>query len=294
MILSLITNDLAVVRKAEGAGVERILIDLERRGKAARQVGRSLFLSTHEMEDVRRVRSALRQSQLTVRIDPLHARSQEQIDRAIDYGADFIVLPFFESLQDAAEFVAMLAGRAAAILLVESASAAHIIGELCRLPGVAEIHIGLNDLSISLGLHSWLELMTSSILEELCATMRASKMPFGFGGIGSLSRHDLPLSPELVLAEQLCQGATRGWLSRTFRELALDDMAGEVQRVRDAIARWKSADAGTRARMRVQLSQEACSAQQTSATFTARNFEAVDRKLFRRASPPSRQHDNSA
>src|SRR5271166_86884 len=247
MILSFITNDPEVARKAEQAGVERILIDLERRGKAARQAGRSLFLSTHEIEDVRRVRLVLSQSKVAVRIDPLHPGSREQINIAVAYGAEFIVLPFFERLQDAAEFVAIIEGRAAAILLVESASAAAGLGRLCHLPGVAEIHIGLNDLSISLGLRSWFELMTNSILENLCATLRAAGMPFGFGGIASMSRHDLPISPELVLAEQVCQGSTRGWLSRTFREVALPDLAGEVQRVREAIDFWSSAGTETRA-----------------------------------------------
>ncbi len=262
MILSLITNDPEVARRAQQAGVERILIDLERRGKVARQAGRALFLSTHEMEDVPRVRDVLGESSLAVRIDPLHAGSRNQVDVAIASGADFIVLPFFERLQDAAEFVAMLAGRAQAILLVENASAAAIIGDLCRLPGVAEIHIGLNDLSISLRLPSWSELIGSSVLQTLCATMRTAKIPFGFGGIASLLRHDLPITPELVMAEQVCQGATRGWLSRAFREVALANLPAEVREVREAIAFWRSADVVTRERMRTRLLQEVCSARQ--------------------------------
>ncbi len=256
MVLSLITNDVEVARQAEQAGVERIMIDLERRGKAARQVGRSLFLSSHEMEDVCRVRSVLARSKLAVRIDPLHPGSRDQINRAVSHGADFIVLPFFERLRHAEKFVAMLDGRAAAILLVESASASAIVAELCQLPGVTEIHIGLNDLSISLGLHSWCELLTSSVLEELCAILRASRMPFGFGGIGSLSCLDLPITPELVLAQQVCQGATRGWLSRAFRDAALFHLASEVQKLREAIDFWGFADAETCAQMRMQLTQE--------------------------------------
>lgn len=258
MELSFITNDIEVARKAEEAGVDRILVDLERRGKKARQTGRSLFLSTHQMEDVRRIRQALVRSKVAVRVDPLHLGSREQINLAIEYGAELVVLPFFERLQQAEEFIAILRGRAAGILLVESAAASDFLGELCHMAGVAEIHIGLNDLSISLGLHSWFELLTSSILEELCATMRASNIPFGFGGIACLSHHDLPLNPELVLAEQVCQGATRGWLSRTFRQVALPDLADEVQATREAIAFWRSADAQQRAQMRAHLCQEIC------------------------------------
>jgi hypothetical protein len=256
MILSLITNDPEVAHRAEQAGVERILIDLERRGKAARQLGRSLFLSTHEMKDVRRVRDALRQSSVAVRVDSLHAGSQQQIDAVIAGGADFIVLPFFERFEHAAEFVAALGGRAQPILLVESASAAEMVGDLCRLPGVAEIHIGLNDLSISLGLRAWSELIGSSVLQMLCATLRAARVPFGFGGIACLSRRDLPFAPELVLAEQVCQGATRGWLSRAFREAALDNVVEEVRRIREAIAFWRSVDAGALAEVRSALSIE--------------------------------------
>lgn len=217
-----------------------------------------MFLSTHEMGDVRRVGDVLRQSSLAVRIDSLHAGSRKQIDAAIAGGADFIVLPFFERLEVASEFVAMLGGRAQPILLVESASAAEMLGELCRLPGVAEIHVGLNDLSISLGLRAWSELIGSSVLQTLCATLRAARMPFGFGGIACLSRRDLPIAPELVLAEQVCQGATRGWLSRTFRDVALDNLSGEVGKIREAIALWRSVDAKKLPKTRVLLSHELC------------------------------------
>jgi len=270
MKLSLITNDVRVAQKAEEAGVERILIDLERAGKAARQAGRSLFLSTHQMEDVRRIKLALGRTEIAVRVDPLHSGTREQIDLAVAYGADLIVLPFFQRLEEAAEFVALLQKRAAAVLLVETASAAVALGELCRLPGVAEIHIGLNDLSISLGLPSWFELLTGSVLEKLCATLRASTIPFGFGGIACLSRLDLPINPELVLAEQVCQGATRGWLSRTFREVALPALAEEVQQVRKAIAFWNSAGVRERAQMRVLLSEDIESARQSCMNATIR------------------------
>ena len=253
MILSLITNEPQVASRAEQAGVNRILIDLERRGKAARQRGRSLFLSTHQVEDVRRIRDVLTHATLGVRIDPLHAGSSEQINRAVAGGADFIVLPFFEHFDDASEFVELLGRRAQAILLVETANAARIVGDLCRLRGVAEIHIGLNDLSISLALSSWSELVASTVLQEMCATLRQAKMPFGFGGIACLSRHDLPIAPELMLAEQVCEGATRGWLSRTFREIALRELPDEMRRLRQAIAFWKSADPEERREMRGRL-----------------------------------------
>ena len=117
------------------------------------------------------------------------------------------------------EFIDLVGGRAATVLLVETREAAAILGELTRLPGLSEIHIGLNDLSMSFGKGFLFELIADGTVDGLCATLRGSGLPFGFGGIGSLHRRDLPVPPELILAEQVCQGATRGWLGRTFREI---------------------------------------------------------------------------
>lgn len=83
--------------------------------------------------------------------------------------------------------------------------------------------------------------------------LRDGGVPFGFGGIGSLSRKDLPVDPECVLAEQVLQGATRGWLSRTFREVPAAKLPEEVCKIRNAIEFWRSADPGAQAEIRAQL-----------------------------------------
>ena len=59
MILSLITDDVALVAEAERAGIDRIMIDLERRGKGAAPGGPNLFQSTHSIESVARVKAVL-------------------------------------------------------------------------------------------------------------------------------------------------------------------------------------------------------------------------------------------
>ena len=49
MILSFITDDRALAVEAERAGIDRIMIDLEREGKAQRQAGRNLFQSSRRL-----------------------------------------------------------------------------------------------------------------------------------------------------------------------------------------------------------------------------------------------------
>jgi hypothetical protein len=253
MELSLITNDPATARAAEDAGIERIFIDLERLGKEARQRGRPLFQSTHQIDDVARVKDALRRARVMVRVDPPHPGTCRQVRRVIELGADFVMLPWFDRLREAADFVAFVGDRARAVPLVECAGALAVLPDLCRLPGVAEIHVGLNDLSMSLGRRHWFEVLTDPALDAACATLRDAGVAFGFAGISSLSRSDLPVDPELVLAEQVCQGASRGWLGRTFRETALGDLGREVEKLRKAIAFWESAGAEERAAMRARL-----------------------------------------
>lgn len=253
MELSLITNNPALANLAEDAGIDRIFIDLERLGKAERQLNRGLFLSDHCFNDIERIRHVLRRAKLMVRVDPLHRGSKVQINNVISAGADLVMLPYFHQLDEALRFLDFVGNNAAAVLLVETRAAAEILAELTRLPGLSEIHIGLNDLSLSFGKPFLYDLIADSTIDGLCETLRSSGLPFGFGGIGSLRRRNLPIPPELILAYQVCQGASRGWLSRSFRETESSFWKEDVNALRREIAFWSSADTGEYEQMRMKL-----------------------------------------
>jgi hypothetical protein len=55
-----ITNDPAFAQRCDALGGFRLFVDLERLGKAERQAGRNTFISTHQVEDVGRVKRVLR------------------------------------------------------------------------------------------------------------------------------------------------------------------------------------------------------------------------------------------
>lgn len=249
MKLSLITNRLDLAIRAENLGIDRIFIDLEKRGKSERQSGRNLFLADHSLLDVKSIRPSLHRSKLLVRVDPLHEGSKSQIEQVIDAGADLVMLPYFNQFEEADEFISMVGGRALPVLLVETRASANILEKLTLLPGLSEIHIGLNDLSISYRKNSIFELIYDGTIDELCSILRRSCIPFGFGGIGSLSRIDLPVPPELFLAEQIYQGATRGWLGRTFRETEPPLLDSNYKALRKAIDRLYLVDADEKAKL---------------------------------------------
>lgn len=57
-----------------------------------------------------------------------------------------------------------------------------------KLDGIDEIHIGLNDLHLSLGLTFVFELLANGVVESLCNKLRASSVTYGFGGIACLGQ----------------------------------------------------------------------------------------------------------
>ena len=118
--LMYITNDPIVAAIAEKNGVDRIWVDLETLGKEKRQMGMNTVKSKHTMEDVSQVRKAIKRAQLLVRINPLHEGTQREVDEVVARGADIIMLPMFETEQDAQCFVDIVAGRAKVLLLAET------------------------------------------------------------------------------------------------------------------------------------------------------------------------------
>jgi citrate lyase beta subunit len=242
MILSLITDDVALAREAERAGIDRIVIDLEREGKAERQAGRNLFQSTHQLHSVRHVKAALQRAGLMVRINPLSERTAGELDAVIAGGADVIMLPYFFTPDEVRLFVAMVGGRCKISLLVETKSAAGQLAECLAAGPIDEVHIGLNDLSIELGYEVILEPMCTGVIDSLATTLRKAGVPFGVGGLAQLSSEVLPVRPERLLAEQVSLGCTRAWLGRTFRDgLRGARLSAEVDRIRKAVGRWHSA-----------------------------------------------------
>lgn len=237
-----ITNDTSFVAIAEHSNIDRIIIDLERKGKQLRQTGKELFLSDHTIQDISAVKPLLKQTNLMVRINPLDHNSKNEIDNVISKGADIIMLPYFKEVEEAELVCRYVAGRAKVSLLVETAESVKNILYLSQLADVDEIHIGLNDLCISMNFKSIFEPIYNGTLEHICTILEKSGKAYGFGGVGRLSYSGLPINPELILAEQIRLGCSIGWLGRTFRtNLNADLFKGEIMLLNAKIKEWEQA-----------------------------------------------------
>lgn len=226
-----ITNHPEVARIAEACGVEYIMVDLEILGKEERQRNRSSVISRHTLEDVQRIRGALTQAKLLVRVNPIHERSREEADQVLAAGADMLMLPYFKTPEEVEAFLQAVDGRAVTCLLWETVEAVERIEEILALPGIDRIHIGLNDLHIGRGMRFMFELLSDGTVELLCRRFKAAGIPYGFGGIARIGQGDLPA--EHIIAEHVRLGSDMVILSRSFFTLrageAMEACMGEFR-----------------------------------------------------------------
>jgi hypothetical protein len=101
--------------------------------------------------------------------------------------------------------------------------------EILQVDGIDEIYIGLNDMSLSYGYKFMFELLANGTVDRLAEQFRKKDLPFGFGGIASLTGGLLPGS--YVLKEHYRLGSSRVILSRSFCDTAKAESLQQVEQV---------------------------------------------------------------
>ena len=225
---------------AQNAGVDRVFYDLEYIGKESRQHGRNTVKSMNSIDDIPAVRKVLDKTELLVRTNPIHAYTKMEVDKAIEYGADVLMLPMVMDQHDVEQYVSYVNGRCKVCIMIETAAAMARLDKILAVPGVDELFIGLNDLHISMGLTFMFEFLSNGLLEYIADKCNKAGMPFGFGGIARIGEGDLP--SDNILGEHVRLGSTSVILSRTFKGVVgVDknarpiDLGIEVQKVRDKV-----------------------------------------------------------
>lgn len=223
-----------------GLGVDKILVDLEILGKVERQGHLSTVISRHDFEDISVLRPLLPKGTLQVRLNPVNNNTEQEIEEAISRGADMLMLPMFRAADEVRQFCKMVNFRAKVCLLVETIGAMENIAECIKVPGVDQVHIGLNDLHLEMGCRFMFEPLSSGHVDYMAKALRSANMPFGIGGVARLGEGLLPA--EMILSEHARLGSTWAILSRTFHREANNvqeiqtqmNFADELQKLRTA------------------------------------------------------------
>lgn len=233
--LMYITNRPDVALIAEQNGVDRIFVDMEYIGKAERQGNLDTVKNHHTIQDVVALRKVLMQSELLVRVNPIHEKtaeydsSEDEINAAIAAGADIVMLPFFKKASEVKRFLRIVDGRVKTMLLLETPEAVDALDEILVIPGIDEIHLGINDLSLGYGKPFMFQLLTDGTVEHLCRRIGRAGIVYGFGGIASLGRGLVPA--ELIIKEHYRLGSKMTILSRSFCNIDRYDNIDAIEEI---------------------------------------------------------------
>ncbi len=235
--LMYITNRPEVARIVEDAGVDWIFVDMEFIGKDSRQKGLDTVKNHHTIEDITNIKKAVRKAKVLVRVNPIHDAidgyfsSKDEINATVEAGADIVMLPFFKTVDEVRRFLGYVNGRAKTCLLVETPEAALLIDEILELRGIDMIHLGLNDLHLALGMKFMFELLADGTVDRLATKIKGKGIPFGFGGIATLTGGAMPGS--MVLKEHYRLGSSMVIVSRSFCDTEKTTDLDEVKRIFD-------------------------------------------------------------
>jgi hypothetical protein len=199
-------------------------------GKDERQGGLDTVQNHHTVEDVKAIRKVIDKCELLVRINPINANSKQEIDDVITAGADIIMLPMWKTVNDVKTFLNFVDSRAKTMLLLETDEARLCLDEVLKLNGIDEIHIGLNDLSLSQGKRFLFELLVDGTVDEITSKIKSKGIPFGFGGVGRVYQNDL-LPAQNILAEHYSKGSSMVILSRAFCNTSKTNNLDEIQQI---------------------------------------------------------------
>lgn len=225
--LMYITNRPEIAKVAEEAGVDRVWVDLEYKGKEERQAGMNTVKSNHTVDDVRALRKVITKSSLMVRVNPLDDESEAEINAVVEAGADYIMLPMFKTRAEVERFVALVGGRARTMLLLETKEAEERILEYVDVPGIDEIHIGLNDLHLAHKMTFMFELVANGTVEKLANILKEHGIRFGFGGFARIGYGILPA--EMILTQHYALGSEMAILSRGFCDANSKENIDEIR-----------------------------------------------------------------
>jgi 2-keto-3-deoxy-L-rhamnonate aldolase RhmA len=234
MELMVIENSLENAIFFESCGVDRIFVDLEIIGKKERQGHLDTVISNHRIEDIHTLKKNLKTSKVLVRINPINAKSKDEIRQCIDSGADIIMLPMFKTAQEVDLFLKYVNGEALTNLLFETPQSVIRIDEIIEIGGINEAHIGLNDLRIAFGLDFMMEMYLGSLLEGLSKKILRRNISLGIGGIAPIEEGDV--QGKLIAAEAFSLGSERFILSRAFQKHDRFKFKEDVQALRRFVA----------------------------------------------------------
>ena len=209
--LLLFATDTDLVAEATAAGMDGFIVDWERRGKERRQAGQGTQINYDTLADLRRVR-ATTTATVICRLDGFGWWTGREVDRAIDAGADELLLPMVRNTDEVDRTLEMVGDRCGLGILVETRQGVRATPELVTRP-LSRVYVGLNDLRIDRGSNELFEPLVDDTVEQVRSYVGPTR--FGVAGL-TLPDRGAPVPSRLLAAELSRIGADFTFLRRSF------------------------------------------------------------------------------
>jgi hypothetical protein len=209
--LLLFATDTALVEEATRAGMDGFIVDWERRGKHRRQAGEGTQINHDTVSDLRRVR-ATTDATVICRLNGFGWWTPGEVERAIDAGADEVLLPMVRSTDEVDRTLEMVSDRCGLGILVETRHGVRATPELGTRP-LSRVYVGLNDLRIDRGSNELFEPLVDGTVEQVRS--HVGRPRFGVAGL-TLPDRGAPVPSRLLAAELSRIGADFTFLRRSF------------------------------------------------------------------------------
>jgi hypothetical protein len=228
--LLLFSTDPRLAVTAERSGVDGFIVDWECKGKSERQRGQDMEVNADTPEDLSNIVAAVNRP-VIVRINGIGKHSKEEIDLALELGANGVMLPMAGCAQEVESFLDLVEGRARTIVQIETQG---LIDDLARFADLDwdSAYVGLHDLMLSRAASSMWQALIDGTVENVFRILRGRAV--GFAGATVIGGGH-PIRFTQILHELSRLGAQLTFLRRSFRREMLDrDMAVEIDAIRAA------------------------------------------------------------
>ena len=210
-----ITNDPKHAKNLSECGIQQIMVDTEIMGKVERQGHKDTIISDHSLNDILALKNLSLEAEIICRINPFHKGTFDEIDTAIQNGADVIMIPMITSMEDYQSMVDRIHNKAKVLPLIETPYSFFKLSEILEYSKLSQIHFGLNDLCISLGMKNLFEVLLSQTFQDKVSNVKISGLTKGIGGIGD-PQISQKVSPLALLNMYMKCGSNSVILSRSF------------------------------------------------------------------------------
>ena len=223
----------SVATAACSGGFDAIVVDLECRGKDARQAGADTEVNCYSPSDEGACRGAA-SCDVVCRINAVGDWTTTETEAVLAAGADEILVPMVRAAHELERVMRLVAGRARVGVLIETVEALGAASNIASLHP-SRVYMGLNDLGIARRTPNIFTALIDGTADTVAEKVAEHGVSFGVAGL-TLPDSGAPVPCRLLIAEMSRLGCSHAFMRRSFlRDVPVESFAEGVATIRSAI-----------------------------------------------------------